>query len=334
MAFGGAATLAVAFGGARWAVAGEPCARVEASAELPPAWAEAVRELERELARLPSADCRRVTLSVDPLPAGVQVVARASDGRRAARTVHQPDALVSTALGLVVTIPEAPADAVPPPVPPAATPAVTTAPVTPAAPPTTPAPAQAPPAPRASAPAIVVTSPRTVSAWLGLSGGGRVGEPASITMADVEARFDLLLGNWLLMATFRDAPFGLSRGTDEDAYQEIDVGLGVGRHVPLGTSALDVAVAPSLVAMRLEDDITDASGRTHDVVASDVEFRIGASVRLALPLARAWRLTLTLDSDLAPGLLTSSVHVDPLPDAVPFPVWTTGLRIGASTELL
>jgi hypothetical protein len=147
-------------------------------------------------------------------------------------------------------------------------------------------------------------------------------------MADIEGRIDLWLDRWLLFATFHDSPVGLqsNQGVDQDAYREAGAGLGVGRRLALGTAALDVALVPSLVAMRVEADLPQDEG------ASDVELRIGANVRLSLPLSRGWFLSITADTDIVPNGLTSALRVDPLP--VPFPSWTGGLRLGASGALM
>jgi hypothetical protein len=236
------------------------------------------------------------------------VVATADDGRRAERRVAQPSMLVPVALGLVISIPA------PPPAPPAAAPA----PVPPA-PPSTVSPPSVPPAP--------ATSAHAVELWLGLAAGSRYGVPSAVTMFDLEARADLRIDRLLLFASFRNVPIGFvaSEGSDADAYRESSIAFGVGRAFALGSCWLDVAVAPTLVTMRLGRD-----GPQH-LRADDVEFRVGASARLNVPLTPAWRFTITADTDVIPDALRSAIQVDTLPA---FPAWTSGLRVGASGAVL
>jgi hypothetical protein len=68
-----------------------------------------------------------------------------------------------------------------------------------------------------------------------------------------------------------------------------------------------------------------------DQYADDIEFRLGASARLAVPLGRRWALTVTADTDVAPASLPRPKQVGTL---LPFPIWTGGLRLGAAGALL
>jgi hypothetical protein len=161
-------------------------------------------------------------------------------------------------------------------------------------------------------------------------------------MIDVEVHADVVIDRWLLFLSFRDVPVGLfaQQGVDADAYQEVGAGLGAGRRFDLGLATLDVAFEPALVATRMEYDYppgTEANG----VQTTDVELRVGAVVRMGLPLSRTLRLTLTADTDLAPGNLTNPARIGPPSGVVlsggeptPFPAWTTGLRLGATGALL
>jgi hypothetical protein len=296
----------------------EACAdvRVEMQLDLGDEWSAAVRQLHDELARLGRSDCERVTLSVRRERGVVRLVAIGADGRRAERALEQPSSLVPTALGLILSIP-----------------------------------AESPGAPLRSPTAEPLSSPlasdrtneasqsangaRAFSAWLGVGMGARVGQPTSVLMADVEGRADLVLNHWLLLASFRYAPVGVIRGLrlDIDTYHEIAVSLGVGRSLDVGRVSFDFAVTPTLVAAKMEGDAMPGTDLdTDDIRQSDVQLRIGGSVRCLLPMAKTWRLTLSSDVEIAPADVGAPFHVDPrLP---PFPSWTAGLRVGATGELL
>jgi hypothetical protein len=290
--------------------------RVEMGPSLRGEWEAAVRLLREELARLGQSDCEHVALSVRRERGVVLLVATGADGRRAERVLEQPAALVPTALGLVLSIPaESPGS--PPRVPSAESsgPLVTRD--------------------RSSESSPPPTSARPVSAWLGFALGGRLGQPTSVVMGDVEGRADLLLNHWLLMASFRYAPAGIIRGLrlDTDTYHEIAVSLGVGRRLDVGRVSFDFALTPTLVAAKMEGDAKPGEDLDmDDVRQSDVQFRVGASVRCLLPITQSWRLTLTSDAEIAPAEAAAPVRFDPrLP---PFPSWTAGLRVGATGELL
>jgi hypothetical protein len=316
-----ALTAMVVLGVVTEAGAAASCAdvRVDMQYDLGDEWVAAVGELHHELARLAQNDCERVKLSIHRQHGVVRIAAVGADGRRAERTVGQPSALVPTALGLILSIPsELAGDTHIPP-----------------ADPLRPSPLPD----RAPDPAVVrqplsAISPRPFSAWLGIELGGRLGQPTSVVMADLEGRADLLVNHWLLLAWFRYAPVGIIQGmrVDADAYHEIAVGLGVGRSVDVGRVSFDFALTPTLVAAKMEGDGGPAEKDTDDVRQSDVQLRIGASVRLMLPIEKSWRLTFTTDGEVAPTDVSGPVRLDPrLP---PFPSWTAGLRVGAIGSLL
>jgi hypothetical protein len=299
----------------RGARAGEPCARLEASPDLAPPWRNAEEDLAAQLSTLPSTPCTPVTLSIEAIDGAVRVVAQAADGRRAVRNVGDPSLLVSTALGLVISIPPDEAARAASPLASSNPPAVTASVAGPAA---------LPASPVASAAAV---SSRAVNVWLGVALGARYGVPSSVRMAAVEASADLRIDRLLLFVSFESAPIGFvaGQGSDGDAYRESSVAFGVGRSFPLASCTLDLSMAPSLVTMRLGRDVPTPAR------ASDVDLRVGALVRLNVPLSPAWRLTFTADTDVIPDGLRSAVRTDPLPA---FPAWTTGLRAGVSGAVL
>lgn len=300
----------------RAARADEPCAAIHVAPSLAPGWSAAVDELARQLAQLPAGDCEPVTLTLEARGEGVRLVAEARDGRRTERVVKRPESLVATGLGLVMAIPrsdtppEARGSAAPPPSPPTSTPPSTL------------------PPPATSADAVMP------SLWLGVDIGGRVAEPTSIAMVDVGVHGTLVLRSWLLSLALRSTPLGLvtSQGLDNDAFRQVDVGVGFGRRFMTRAAALDLLVEPSITAMRLEYDGPGDS----DVAGEDVELTVSALARLALPLTSTWALTLTLEGGVTPGNAGSTpAKLPPTPYETPaFPAWQTALRVGAMGALL
>jgi len=328
--FGCTTVMAMAQGAV--ARADAPCARVQVSAELPAAWSEAVRELERQIALLPASDCQPTSLVIEPADAGARLVATATDGRRAERTVRHPESLVATALGLVMAIPALPAP----------TPASSSAPAPAASAATHPSASVAPPpAPPAVVPlAAAEATTHPLALYVGVDAGGRVAEPTSIAMIDIGLHGDLLLSHWLVTAAFRGTILGLvnAQGLDNDAYRQVAFGLGVGRRFNAGEAAFDVILEPTVVAMQMEYDYS----ATVETQGSDVEMSVNALVRMALPISKSWALTLTLENDLLPGNLQSTPARLSRPssapvgsvDAAPFPSWQGALRFGAMGALL
>lgn len=290
--------------------------RIEVQPDLGEEWMAAVHQLHDELAHLGRGDCERVTLSLRREGGVVRLVAIGADGRRAERVLERPSALVPTALGLVLSIPaEAPS-------PPLDLPSVESSN----------SPLARDRRPEASA---APTGGPPLSAWLGASFGGRLGQPTSLVMMDVEGRADLVLNHWLLLASFRYAPVGIVRGLrlDIDTYHEIAVSLGVGRSLDVGRVSFDFGLTPTLVAAKMEGDTRlGMDADSDDVKQSNVQLRIGASVRCLLPIEKTWHLTFSSDAEIAPTDVGAPVRLDPrLP---PFPSWTAGLRVGAMGELL
>ena len=147
-------------------------------------------------------------------------------------------------------------------------------------------------------------------------------------MLDLEARGDLEVKHWLLVVSFR---YGSSIGEQltptDAAYEETVIGLGAGRTVPLGKTALELAIVPSFAAVNIDDN-DDANGSN----GSRTQVRLGLSARWSIPLDKWWRFTITADSDFSPRSLTHDVHVNP--NLPPLPAWTGGLRFGAAGKLL
>ncbi|HEY3815793.1 MAG TPA: hypothetical protein VGL81_01420 [Polyangiaceae bacterium] len=306
MAAGTVAVASLVVGNAH---AEEACARLAVGDGLPPEWAPALQLLSTELAALRRSDCEPMEISIERTDRAVLVIATTSDGRRAQRVVRDPEALAATVIGLLTTIPAEPA-------PPSAAP--TSVPV------------------RSAAPTVV----QRPGLWVGFGAGVRLTAPTDLTVLDVELRTDLMLGRWSLLATIRSAVVSClgQQGVDCDVYNDVSLGLGVGRRIVAGSPVVDVAVEPSLTVMHMELDAPDGN-EAQSVDGTLVTLRIDASVRLAVPLGDSWHITLTLDAGLAPSLLASPTRLE-LPAvfgselAPPFPAWTGGVRVGASGAVL
>jgi hypothetical protein len=311
--FASATSLAVLTGVARGARAQPSCARLVAPPALPAEWADAVADLARALAGLPSTECRPLTLALESDDGAVRLIAEAPDGQQAVRTVARPSLLVPIALGLVVSGSTEVAEGSP------STATPTSAP--------SPGPPPASPPSTAPLPAGDTPTPHVASVWFGIGLGARIGVPSTISMGEIEGRGDLRVDRLLLFVSFRNVPIGFvaGQGFDGDAYHESSIAIGAGRSFPLGHFLLDLTIAPSLVTMRLsKDDPTHAR-------ANDVELRVGASARLNVPLSTNWRLTLSADTDVIPDFLRSEEQLAPLPA---FPSWTSGLCVGVSGAVL
>ena len=328
----GAAILAIAAP----TPAAEGCARIVAT-NLPSPWLGAVEELRRQVAQLPPSQCRPMTLTIEASGGQVRIIALASDGARTERVVRAADSLVATALGLLMTIPGGVGEAAEPDVETAA-PAPTAAPSAAAAAPPPVASASLVPQPPPEAPSAVVSTRTPMELWGGLSAGLRLTAPTGVFVLDVEARADLLLGSWLLLANVRSAVVSCTgqQGVDCDVYNDVSAGVGVGRRVHAGDASFDFAFEPSFVWMHMEYDYPPGS-EDEEVEGSEIALRLDASARLVVPLGRKWVCTVTLDGGLAPSMLVSPAQLR-LPGAEtqppPFPAWSGGLRVGASGALL
>jgi hypothetical protein len=300
------------------------CVQVHASSDLTAPWVDAVHELERQLGQLPASDCQPATLVVEPADGNARVVAITPDGRRAERLVTRANSLVATGLGLVMAIPSAAARAT-------------------AAPPPPPAPHLRPPAPSPPTPPPPAERSAPVphlALWLGFDVGGRTSAPSTIAAADAAVHADVLLDHWILSVTVRDSPVGFApgQGFDNDVFREVNVALGVGRRLTAGETSFDLIVAPAIAAMRLEWDFSNGT----DSAGEDVELSLNVLARAALRLSNDWALTLTLESELVPGNLTTSPARIQVPVGVPadsslppaFPAWTGGIRFGAMGAIL
>jgi hypothetical protein len=277
--------------------------RIVEAPGLAPDWVDAVRATRVWLSTAPGLGCGVADVHAAPLAdTSVHLHVESSDGRTADRIVRKPSALAATVAGLVASIPDEPVE-----------------PLAPLSEPVRPAPSPPPDADQARPP---LRAP--VGLWVGAGMGARASEPALFGMLDFEGRIDVSVREWLLVGSLRysvSLPSGYS-GT----YSEADLGLGLGRRWELGKTAIDLSFIPSVAASRFTD--SDEKGFQGTVV----QFRVGASARWSVPLSSSWRLTLTLDTDLAPQDAVHPVRVEH--EAPPLPAWTSGFRLGASGQLL
>lgn len=316
--------------------------------DAPPSFVADVRALEAQLAALAPEECRRVTVRVEPAAKGATLVLEAADGRRAERFVSRPSALVAVALGVIASIPaEASADVAAPP----STPESAGASAAPLAPPSE-SPAAPPAPPLARAPGDDLDLPPSTPSTAGerasivaghgprgirarpspasfaLASGARAGFPTGAWMLDVEARGRLLVGDTLVLVSARVAPVGATSDIplDDDSYNEVALGAGLGRRIAAGDTAFEASLMPTVTLVSMESDaIVDGErgGRR-------AQLRVNGSLAWASARAGALRFVALLDGEVAPYSLAHAVRVDPaLP---PIPAWTLGARIGASVE--
>jgi hypothetical protein len=302
--------------------AAEGCTSVSLSGVTPDGarWRGAVLALRAAVTTL--ADCPEVALawSVPEGRAGTLTLrATGRGGLSTERTVADPDALVPSALGLLATAP------------PEASPVVDAGPSAPPAPP----PASPRPPPLAAAPpqgdvSSGVIDRAAIGATIALQLGPRIAGPTPFWMTDVELRGDLRVRSWLVMVSVRYAPLGASPGHlafDDDAYNEMALGIGVGRRFTVGRSALDLALMSSLVAINMEKDAP-----VDNIGASASQGRVSISARWSAAIGARTAIVLTTDAEVAPGALGGAVTVR---EGMPAPpAWTFGLRVGAASDVL
>jgi hypothetical protein len=147
-------------------------------------------------------------------------------------------------------------------------------------------------------------------------------------MWDSELQVDVLFHDWLIFALMRYAPLGAISGVaaDTDAYEELGVGFGAGRRWSWGLHTLDITASPSVVFVNEEvDSPMEVSGEL-------AQLRIAGAARYGYGLGAGWRFTVTLDTEVAP----SSIIKERRPERglEPIPMWTSGLRLGASANFL
>ncbi|MEO7111767.1 MAG: hypothetical protein ABI183_15100, partial [Polyangiaceae bacterium] len=243
-------------------------------------------------------------------PGGVQLSATSADGRHTTRLLTRVTALTPTALGIVASLP------------PDSNPASQTP---------TPDEKLAPRNESAivdGAPSKQSTDP-TPQIWLGAATGVRIAAPTLLGMLDIEGRMGFEAGRWLVVASFRyGTSLGESGVSTDDSYYELVGALGVGRRFSVGSSVLDVVILPALARASLDynddDDGPSAGPRT--------EARVGTSFCWWTAFGDGSRINLTADTDVAPYGFFRGVRT--AVSEPPMPVWTIGLRLGASGRIL
>ena len=276
------------------AASAEPCLNVRGPLE--PAWSSAVQAAERELA----GDCGKGTLTVVPDHARVVVEVATPDGRRGERVVERPRELVSTTLGLLASIPEAPIEEAPPE-------------------------SEPPPAPESPPPPRVTSEDRGVAAppaarddgdrlaSLGLTFGTRLGLPTRVLSTDIDLRGDVRVNQWIVSLSGRASPSGAHLGGHDDwEYTELSVGMAGGRLFYLAGGQLTVSLGPRLSTTTIETDDTTTRSRR--------DLLLQAGARYVVPFGGRLRPALGFETEAAPLRLVSTTGE--------FPAWSTSLRFG------
>ena len=290
----------------------EPCAalHVDVATDLERAWVDAAALLPQQLVdALSSAECAHVRVGLTAsVPAGsADVHVRMPDGRQASRHVRTPRALLPIVLGVLASAPAElpPASSGPPPRDGHELPDFT-------------------PPSRAPRPA---EDPDHVGVFVGFGLGARGGEPTGVLMADLELFAQVLLRDWLILASVHYAPIAVAPGLtpDGDAYQETGIGLGLGRRFRRGRSLLDLAFVPTLVLVSME---TDSPGEAFGTLS---DLRLDACARYGYAVSKRWLFNIALDTDVSPNALVRAQR--PAPDLPPVPAVTLGLRLGMSAAI-
>lgn len=272
--------------------------------ELGAAWQDAISVVRSRVAHLDAAACSATTVVVEASPPGARVHV-AGDGRQAERTVATPENLGAIVLGLLAAIP---AESPPTPARPAPWPVD---------------PDDVPkfekPMERAATP-----HPSPVGFHVAPALGARFGHPTPVGMLDAGARLELRAYDWLVFLSGRYAFVGervQGPRIPGWSYDEVALGVGLGRRWHLGEVALDLALVPELVVVTEEgNDPVDGVGGTAE------ELRVQAVARAVAPVGGHLRPTLQLDTEATPLSLASPTRVDPgLP---PLPAWTIGAGAG------
>ncbi len=285
--------------------------RIVPTTPLGSAWSAAISALVAETSRLPASECPDATISVRATR-GTLILGITTRHGTAERAVRSPDALVPIVLGALASVPVA-----------TVAPTRDEAPAAPA--PASPVELVEPPAPLAepvSTP-LPPPTPTSIGVDVAVTLGARYGAPTRVLLADVEGRFDITVNRWIFAATLRYAPAGVlfREPIAGYAYDEIDLGLGVGRRIDVGPLRADLLASASIVLMNEEADLNE-NGTGGD--NSDV--RLGVTARVVAPLGGPWSLVVAADGEVAPFVVATPSRVDArLP---PMPTWTLGGRAG------
>ena len=283
---------------------------LDVSPSLSAPWRDAADKLRAELAKS-QATCVAAQLSLEAASGdAARLIVTAPDGRRTERDVARPALLVSTAIGVIASLPS---DS------------------------TTLPPDETSPAPTVvheetrfeSRPSDETPAPESMThLWVGVSSGARVAEPTFLGMIDIEGHATLEINQWLILASIR---YGSSMGealvSTDDSYDEIAGSAGIGRRFLIGPSQIEAVILPSLVSATLDDqDETVANGSPR------AELRVGALLGWSLTTEDGWRFTVSADTDVTPRSFDRPVRS--AESEPPLPVWTAALRLGAAGRIL
>jgi hypothetical protein len=272
-------------------------------------WREAVASLRLHLQRLDTSRCGETILYLrsGETTATLEAVTRA--GQHALRPVRDPALLIPIAMGLLATIPDEPGERFPP--------------------------SDDSVAMRREGrrPLAVVASaaPAVVDVDLGLTSGARLNFGPPTLLVDIEGRADIAVKGWIVMASARYAANALvpDDGPTGYSYTEASISAGFGRRVVLGSSLLDVTVAPTIVSVSAAAD-NPAGGEAEERTAAQT--RLAAAVRYSLHGPGGWRFSGIADGDFSPSSMKAPQR---LGNSLPtLPRWSLGLRLGVMCDLL
>lgn len=283
----------------------DPRVRVQGSVDA--RWLDPIARACERLAADPSSD-RDARVRIVPSGHDLVVEVALRDGRRTLRRVTATERLVPTleALVLVPAIPgedEMPARPEPAPI-------ATADDATSVAPPA-----------RAPTPAQSAASPPVAFEASALFGGRVAGPFVSVAPA-IGGR--LRLGPWLFGVAGRWDVFQRPTRASTSTFEMDTVAFGIelGRRVTLGAGALDVGVAPRLVA-----ETQTAESLDGEQSSSATDLRLGALARWA-PTTAGVHFVVELDAELSPSRLRRSLRLDPALPALP--AWSAGIALGVA----
>jgi hypothetical protein len=282
-----------------------PDARVRIDEPVDPSWRSAVDRLCTDFASFRDRD-PSATLRVRTAEGVAIVTVSLGDGRVTERRVRAPADLRATIEGLITLPPQARE--------PSKLPAPETTPRIPHAEPT-PAPTQgATKRARESATAIEV----------GASIVGRVARSPTYVSSGASAYAGVHSESWLLALSIRWIPIETVLQPAPTGFEMDSAGAGfIAARRFAKNPAFDVGATAWVV------ELTQSYGARSEVSRSHTELHLGVMAR-ALLGSGAWRESVSLDAEVAPGRFRQDTRLD---DALPtLPTWSLGLGLGATWE--
>lgn len=284
----------------------DPRVRVQGSVDA--RWLDPIARACERLAAEPGSD---PDARVRIVPSGHDLVVEVTlrDGRRTLRRVTAAERLVPTLEALVLVPALAPDES---PAPPAEAPSALPEKID----------AEAPPSRGATSSPGPTAAPAPVAFEASGLLGGRVAGPFVSVAPAIGGR--LRLGPWLFGIAGRWDVVQRSTRASTSTFEMETVAFGIelGRRVPLGAGALDLGVAPRLVAETQTAESVDG-----EQSSSATDLRLGALARWA-PAPAGFHFVVELDAELSPSRLRRSLRLDPALPALP--AWSAGIALGVA----